>query len=355
MIGLQRSIGFVVICAFTACVSVLGLPDQKAQRPFAHRAHVLEGIACVTCHEKVVQSEAATALDLPTSDTCVQCHSTPHETAPCGRCHGQERMRERAQAAKAHLRFSHQAHVDVATGVCTRCHGGIAAGDGPLRPTMASCFTCHEHSTEWTTRDCNACHRDMVGEQSRPLSHLVHGPDFMDSHGNAAAGAQDLCESCHQQSDCAACHGVRVAVLPNVLRFEQVNRAQLHRAGFAARHALEARSEPALCMTCHAEDSCRQCHRERRVLERSELEVGRRAHPPGWVGPRGAGNRHGLEARRDPMACASCHGGAGEALCVGCHQVGGPGGNPHPAGFSSRKPRSESPCRLCHSAAGAWP
>ena len=71
-------------------------------------------------------------------------------------------------------------------------------------------------------------------------------------------------------------------------------------------------------------------------------------HPPGWVGTRGSDNRHGLEARANPVSCASCHGGAGEALCVGCHRVGGPGGNPHPVGFSSHKPLSDLPCRLCH-------
>jgi len=37
------------------------------------------------------------------------------------------------------------------------------------------------------------------------------------------------------------------------------------------------------------------------------------------------------------MSCAGCHGGAGEQLCVGCHKVGGPGGNPHGAGFASHK------------------
>jgi hypothetical protein len=45
--------------------------------------------------------------------------------------------------------------------------------------------------------------------------------------------------------------------------------------------------------------------------------------------------------------CATCHGGAGEALSVGCHKVGDSGGNPH-AGFNSRRPKTQRPCRLCH-------
>jgi hypothetical protein len=33
---------------------------------------------------------------------------------------------------------------------------------------------------------------------------------------------------------------------------------------------------------------------------------------------------------------------------VGCHRVGGIGGSPHPPGWSTRRHRSEMPCRLCH-------
>jgi hypothetical protein len=64
---------------------------------------------------------------------------------------------------------------------------------------------------------------------------------------------------------------------------------------------------------------------------------------------RARGGEHGRAARMDPGACATCHGGAGEALCVGCHRVGGPGGNPHGAGFSSAlDARRDQPCRQCH-------
>jgi hypothetical protein len=71
-------------------------------------------------------------------------------------------------------------------------------------------------------------------------------------------------------------------------------------------------------------------------------------HPPGWVGPARADNEHGRAARRDPVSCAGCHGGAGEALCVSCHRVGGVGGNPHPPGYRSNQPMTALPCRQCH-------
>jgi hypothetical protein len=76
---------------------------------------------------------------------------------------------------------------------------------------------------------------------------------------------------------------------------------------------------------------------------------GESPHGPGWSGMPGQGNEHGPAARRDPVACASCHGGAGEAMCATCHRVGGVGGSPHPAGWSSRRSRqTDLPCVLCH-------
>jgi hypothetical protein len=49
------------------------------------------------------------------------------------------------------------------------------------------------------------------------------------------------------------------------------------------------------------------------------------------------------------MSCAGCHGGSGEQLCVGCHRVGGAGGNPHGPGFQSNKAmHHDLPCRECH-------
>jgi hypothetical protein len=39
-------------------------------------------------------------------------------------------------------------------------------------------------------------------------------------------------------------------------------------------------------------------------------------------------------------------------LCIGCHQVGGIGGNPHAPGFRSNKRKTiDEPCRRCHEGA----
>jgi hypothetical protein len=331
-----------------ACAGILGLHD-RAPAAFEHRAHVLKGIGCVRCHENVSRSGPNSALDLPADALCTGCHTAPHDRRSCRGCHGRERDRHAALQAKQHLTFDHAHHVEAAQGRCVRCHEAVGRGDGPLRPTMAVCLSCHEHAEQWADRRCDGCHRDMEGEHVRPQSHVVHGEGFLRAHGAAAAGARDLCTSCHAESMCASCHGASVPALPSTLHFEQPRRADMHAAGFFARHSLEARADPGLCVTCHSESSCLDCHGRRGLLTAAESER-RNPHPPGWLSTPSGPNLHGREAQRDPLACASCHGGAGERLCVGCHRVGGPGGSPHPAGFSSRQPLHALPCRMCHGA-----
>jgi hypothetical protein len=211
---------------------------------------------------------------------------------------------------------------------------------------MAECLACHQHEKQWGARDCDGCHRDLPAERVLPSSHVVHEGDWLREHGVRAASSRDLCATCHSEASCASCHGVTVPTLPWKLAFDRPELGALHPAGFISRHPDEARSSPGLCTTCHDADRfCRDCHiREGRAAVGS---LSRSPHPPDWV--RARGGEHGRAARLDPGSCASCHGGSGEALCVGCHRVGGPGGNPHGRGFSSAlDPRRDAPCRECH-------
>jgi hypothetical protein len=245
------------------------------------------------------------------------------------------------------VRFSHQDHLRRMPGSCVRCHGGVAEGDDRLRASIGACLSCHEHKDRFAIRDCDACHDRLARDLRPPDSHLVHGPDFLPRHGARAAASPDLCGTCHKERFCASCHGVSAPAAPSTLAFDDPFAAGMHRAGFSARHAEEARAQPGLCSTCHTEKSCRACH-DRREVSAPEGVTRRNPHPPGWVGPGAGQNEHGRAARRDPASCASCHGGAGEALCIGCHRVGGIGGNPHPPGWSSRKDLRQAPCRACH-------
>ena len=331
--------GALVVLA--ACAGILGLA-HGGPAAFPHRKHVLAGVTCTTCHAGLGSGGAA--LHIPADATCLTCHAKPHDTHPCLGCHAAEGALADLADARDHLLFDHGSHVATTKGDCMRCHVGIAEGDAHLRPPMATCFKCHAHDAERDARKCDACHRGLEDAKLLPQSHLAHDGDWLREHGTRAASSGDLCQSCHKEKFCAECHGANVAVLPATLHFADPFAPSVHRAGFTARHALEARAEPGACTTCHSPARCESCH-----LAKGIAGNGRRSpHPPGWVGLGATSNEHGREARRDPVACAGCHDGAGQALCIGCHKVGGVGGNPHPAGWSSRLPLSALPCRLCH-------
>jgi len=340
---LGRSCALVALCGLVACAGVLGL-SRPGQGAFPHRRHVIAGVSCTRCHAAV--GDGSPALHLPDDATCTSCHKKPHDPRPCLTCHVAPGALAALTEAKDHLNFDHRRHEDATRGNCMRCHTGIADGDDHLRPVMANCFGCHASDARRDARACSACHKNLAEEGSLPASHLAHDGDWLREHGTRAASSGDVCASCHQASFCASCHGVTVPALPATRRFADPFAASVHRAGFAARHSLEARSAPGACTTCHAPARCIACHTERGIAE----SVRGSPHPVGWVGITASSNLHGREARRDPASCAGCHGGAGERLCVTCHAVGGVGGNPHPPGWSSSRPLSALPCRLCHPA-----
>ena len=327
----------VIACvALAACAGVLGLRKNRPEA-FPHRKHVLSGIACTKCHVDIGQGSA---LHLPDQATCIGCHTKPHDSNSCFNCHGTQAAVDALNEARDHLKFDHGRHLPRANNNCMRCHVGVAEGDERLRPTMAVCFKCHEK--EQSARQCDSCHRDLETDGEMPASHLAHDGNWLRDHGARAASSADLCQTCHTEKSCAACHGVTVAALPAMRRFADPFTASVHRAGFAARHSLEAKTDPAACQSCHQPERCATCHIAKGVAGDNRASP----HPPGWVGP--FDNQHGREARRDPAACASCHGGAGEQLCVQCHKVGGVGGNIHPPGWRSNVSLGSMPCRLCH-------
>lgn len=341
--AVTRRLVWVIACAtLVACAGVLGFTHSGPQL-FPHRKHVIAGIPCTRCHVGV--DTEGEGLHLPDDASCASCHTKPHDTRSCTGCHIPAAALGELVEAREHLRFDHRRHLQgAANGNCMRCHSGVADGDSRMRPVMATCFKCHEHDTTRTERTCNTCHKDLAEEGTLPQSHLAHDGDWLREHGTRAASSGDLCETCHKASFCASCHGQTVPALPATRQFSDPTRASVHRAGFAARHSLEARAEPGACTTCHQPDRCLTCHIARGVSGDTKTSP----HPRGWVGLTAADSQHGREARRDPAACAACHGGAGEKLCVTCHAVGGVGGNPHPPGYSSRIPLTAMPCRMCH-------
>lgn len=330
-----------------ACAKLLGIRSDRDGH-FEHRAHVLRGIACTRCHSGMDHAEDTGPLHTPGAQTCTSCHNQPHETGDCLSCHASTVEKGRAQDAREHLRFSHAQHLSRSPGTCVRCHAGVAESDESLAVPMSQCLSCHTHADQFQPNDCAACHIDLSRELVAPSEHLVHDADFSQHHGVQAASSGEFCSTCHTERFCAGCHGRTVAALPRDLALDRPMTNTLHAGGFMARHPAEAHNDPGLCTTCHTERFCVDCHQDRNVAP-ADGERLRSPHPANWVSALGP-NEHGPAARRDPVSCASCHGGGGESLCVSCHKVGGVGGSPHPTGWSSDRSLSDLPCRMCHEA-----
>ncbi|HET6414941.1 MAG TPA: hypothetical protein VFG22_01500 [Polyangiales bacterium] len=348
---MSKTGSIIALCALLStalgCAKMLGLEQEDEDHAFEHRAHLVEGINCLKCHAGIPEAGETGPLHFPSTADCVECHQEPHNTNTCSDCHGRARNRQAAEMARKHLRFSHAVHQEEGAGDCVRCHVNVTTSSDYVRVKHPTCFSCHAHKGQWDTRDCGGCHVDLPGEMTRPESHVIHDGNFLREHGVEANAQGDLCTACHTQRQCAACHGITVPAIPSRLNFDEPMRNTMHRANFISVHDQQAVASPAQCLICHSELFCVDCH-TRLGISGQNPERGS-PHPPGWSGPPGTSNTHGRAARLDPLSCASCHGGAGEMLCVGCHIVGGPGGNPHPPGFNSRlDTANDLPCRLCH-------
>jgi Cytochrome c7 and related cytochrome c len=331
-----------------ACAQILGI-RPASKRPFRHQIHVTKGgVTCLQCHTGVNTASDTDGLHIPSAAKCVTCHEKPHDTGECLGCHGLEEVRIGAKETLDHLKFKHSTHTQKLKGNCAYCHSGVTTDSDHVRPPMAVCLSCHEHQDDFAkARTCDRCHKDVRAEAVRPVSHVAHDGDWLREHGNRAYAARELCATCHADKFCASCHGRTTPALPEKLTFDDPLRAGVHRAGFRSRHSLEARTQPGLCTTCHnTGEFCESCHSSKKVDVSSG---GKSPHTAGWVGLRGSRNDHGSAAWRDPSVCASCHMGAGEKLCVGCHRVGAFGGNPHRPGWTSKlRPTIDQPCRSCH-------
>lgn len=245
--------------------------------------------------------------------------------------------------------FDHDAHLqmDSISGQCVTCHKGVVTANTPALPPMSQCFSCHEHQEQWEQNNCTPCHLRADLEVTLPQTFLRHDAFFLRQHSSAAQTQEALCQTCHTQSDCQSCHDLSQALTMEQQRPDAIENNMVHRGDFMVRHALEARSQPAQCMSCHSPPDCDTCHIEQGVS--GNVAGGRNPHPPGWVGGNPASRDfHGRAARRDLLSCAGCHEAGPATNCIRCHQVGGPGGNPHPSGWKSARAPADEMCRYCH-------
>lgn len=345
----------LLLCAAAlACATaatVIGMRPEADEILFPHDRHRKAQIDCITCHETIYEAKTLAGDFLPPEAKCLECHRQKKDEKQCGFCHSDVRFAAPWPKREPRLKFDHVAHLDRTKEDCTVCHSRLSTPQqsAPISDGHAACLKCHEHAQSYADSDCRWCHTDLASYPLRPVTEVSHQGDFTRRHGSIARSTGASCATCHDQNFCLDCHAKTGMVKVETKLADRPDRSFIHRNDFLGRHAVEARADPASCQRCHSTSSCETCH------ERSQVAGGtpgaRTPHPPGWSLP-GSGAFHGDVARRDIQACAACHDQGDASNCVGCHKVGGIGGDPHPAGFRSRhsigEARSDGRCVACH-------
>ncbi len=353
-------------------------PPGQVPIRFDHAKHHALGVSCVDCHVNAKTSRRAGDRVAASVATCDRCHGTSHEDldqvvgegakGACATCHegyreGDGNRVRRVLVPSPRLRFSHQVHAARNIG-CGQCHGAVHRVGKATRmrlPRMRACLTCHDlpdGSRGDAKAGCPTCHLTEASGRLRtayPNGQLLpprwlgaaeHGPDFLNTHGPAAARDSRFCGRCHSEDSCARCHDGRARP------------RQVHPNDFLSMHGVAAKQSAQSCGSCHRHESfCKTCHMRAGVTATgpswNRANQGR-VHPPPevFVSAPVTGRHHGTEARRNLMSCVGCH---VERDCVGCHATRGGGGmgvNPHPAGFANRcasaLSRNGRSCLVCH-------
>ncbi len=321
---------------------------------FPHRAHLdttecggtgqQACLSCLSCHQGTPQSPEVWVQ--PSAQKCTSCH---HD--------GQQKWQASVRPAIAtvpagkQIVFAHDQHLATKElkGQCVKCHAGAVGVEGgaPLFPPMQTCTGCHRHREQFEANVCTNCHQGKDLRGLVPVSFFPHDGAWSRRHGAEARTAPERCATCHAQTSCDTCHDSSKPLGPAVRNPEALEAGFVHRFDFQTRHALEARSQPGRCVTCHQKTECDACHITRGVS--AALSGGANPHPRGWASGLGAlTNQHGAAARRDLDSCASCHDQGPATNCVTCHRVGGTGGTPHPPRWTSTQPLSSPACAVCH-------
>jgi len=242
---------------------------------------------------------------------CSSCHemqpmisawrASPHAEVECYSCHGSPYEWYR----------SPQALVDRAARLArfVRVHlsGRMAqaVGDGDFKGTIddATCLHCHDPERTVTSRLGVLIQHQKHAERNKSCVSCHLYTAHPDANADRDMLMMQLCYECHGQPDqpkataeCRLCHPKGLPLRP-----------QSHTEGdWKQRHGKLAKADTPLCMMCHREAFCQDCH---------GLAM---PHPSGWA--RGKSS-HGVVARRDHLVCEKCHVGRTN-LCTMCHHQG---------------------------------
>ncbi len=190
--GLLWMFGVIERSSYVTQASVV----REQPVPFSHRHHVTQlGIDCRYCHTAVEESNFA---GIPSTNTCMTCHSQIHSTAemlePVRESFRNDKSIEwvRVNDLPDFVYFNHSIHVKKGVG-CVTCHGPIGE--------MALTWRENSLNMEW----CLSCHR--APERFVRPREFVFSTDWKPSEAQTALGAALLKEyKIEKLTNCSVCH-----------------------------------------------------------------------------------------------------------------------------------------------------
>jgi hypothetical protein len=343
-----------------ACIKHLSNADDRVR--FSHAKHTQElGFDCATCHAEQGTSERPGDRALPGHEQCSTCHEDK-VSSECTFCHANPATASSPTPRRPKIQFSHANHEQRVGDACVTCHADVptaATLEETRLPGHDVCQQCHDAA--FTSLDCQKCHTTLADVPAAKIAGFRHPVGWDQTHRIQARADSTRCAQCHMPSFCSQCHdptrmgngGFEGSLKPPLQEPQAVDRSFIHRGDFRTVHPIEAARDPAACIRCHDVRSCESCHRQNGVA--TDVIAGPHAdgsgvHPADWI------SRHGAEARRNIVQCASCHErtASGTAICVTCHSDSdrdprnGSGINPHPRGFDRAFSERTTVCRQCH-------
>ncbi len=299
-------------------------PVEPVQRTlhFAHQQHLgVKGVECVTCHKGISEATIAGPANMPSMETCTDCHDGAKATAACEACHVTmaglvPKDHLAADFRRDHKRLSRLGSLEAS---CATCH------------TQDFCVDCHESrglvSIGLAGLMTDPAPRGSAHDGPRPMAmQMVHNLNYRYTHGMDAKSKQADCYSCHSARDfCAECHTAGGLTEPY-----GVQPAWHLGAGFTTlgvgtgggRHAEFARRDIESCVSCHdvrgGDPTCVQCHADPDGIKGTNPKTHDRVFS----------EEHGAWHADPGAPCYNCHtdynahpgGTKGRGFCGYCHQ-----------------------------------
>ncbi len=343
----RSTLALAVAVALGAALALLACEHTASPR-FPHLMHLTQLAcgdvgqpdcpSCASCH----RGRGESGMGLPSPQACAPCHQATSAAVT-------STMTAFATLPSRGIHFEHDKHLALSKirGQCIGCHAAVTtnAQGRPELPPMSTCLECHQ--ADFQQGRCSPCHDRQALPKLLPQTFLRHDGSWLGRHGLQASSNELLCNQCHARSWCQDCHDTQRRRGASPHPEWALGRPSNHGGDFLSRHPMDARTNPAACLSCHTQSSCESCHLERGVSAGARGSIN--PHPDGWLGRDTSSPQfHGRAARRDIVSCAACHDQGPATNCIQCHRVGGPGGNPHPHGWHGGEQGSGRPCVYCH-------